>query len=800
MRSDESFYETKTCSLYDFFALAGERKTGFQVPSYQRNYDWGDEDIDRLLDSCFGEFNSLNKNGENKKHRQSKKISSTYLGGVILVKNHKKSKHDLPRGESVLVIDGQQRITTILLTMCGLMQEIRNLAYFIKFNNQEMKNLINDMIDNEIAELYDCIVGKMQSEKGFFPRIVRDIDHRALSSNDLEYNSAIGLFLYQFLTFFHPDMKYNADNNEFTIDVKKFFKRGLDRQKQLSAIKKKYKRICSKLKSLYIKPEDFEDDKDFAPLNGKDINKKEILDLFDHYRPDDSLASYISTEALEEEINLLIILLFSIYLKKHVLLTKVVVDDEDMGFDVFDALNTTGQPLTALETLKHQVVKHVGSKYGEFSKSPAFESYREIDKNLDFKSAEEKQATTKEALISFSYYLTGKKLSKDLKTQRKALKNMFENTVDEKKEDFVREVSNVVEFRKKYWNAESIGNSQEFDNLTKICYQFIYDSKTDLSIPLMARYQISDKENFHSAIKATAAFIILRRSITNGTSGIDNDLRTVMAEPKNSKNGKEVHGDGLCLGLTQDNKLLTVSEFKKALIKKLKNKFSEFIKDSAFPVENGDWWIRRIIRSPIANNPNHFAKFLLLAAHHRSTSNPCCPGFLISTRDKRYDTLTHDSWIDKSSKTVEHIAPSTKPIKGWKDSIYESDDTRHTIGNLTLLPLKINSSLGNESWDEKKKIYLVAAEEDIDSANKIISDNKISKKRENLILRSGKLPMLDPIIEVIRKNKEWDLELINNRSRNIAKLAWNQISLWLFEKPREFTSDEIANYFQIKNK
>ena len=50
------------------------------------------------------------------------------------------------------------------------------------------------------------------------------------------------------------------------------------------------------------------------------------------------------------------ITLFSYYLLKSVVLTRVETDDEDYAFDIFDSLNTTGAPLTAIETFKPRVI------------------------------------------------------------------------------------------------------------------------------------------------------------------------------------------------------------------------------------------------------------------------------------------------------------------------------------------------------------------------------------------------------------------------------------------------------------
>jgi len=72
----------------------------FIVPDYQREYVWKvDDEVEQFLVDIENEFES-----------GAKTQSSYFIGSIIIVKNDK--KHD--------VIDGQQRLTTIVLTMCAL--------------------------------------------------------------------------------------------------------------------------------------------------------------------------------------------------------------------------------------------------------------------------------------------------------------------------------------------------------------------------------------------------------------------------------------------------------------------------------------------------------------------------------------------------------------------------------------------------------------------------------------------------------------------------------------------------------
>ena len=76
---------------------------GFRVPEYQRTYDWNEDNIKRLLEDCLNRFYNLSiSNNE----------SYTFLGTLILVKEESESSFN---GTSLSVVDGQQRLITLIL-------------------------------------------------------------------------------------------------------------------------------------------------------------------------------------------------------------------------------------------------------------------------------------------------------------------------------------------------------------------------------------------------------------------------------------------------------------------------------------------------------------------------------------------------------------------------------------------------------------------------------------------------------------------------------------------------------------
>ena len=97
----------------------------FLVPDYQREYVWkADDQVEQFLADIANEFDP------NPKYQ-----SSYFIGSIILVKNG--SKHD--------VIDGQQRLTTTVLTMCALRDLLKQQTLADPFH-QQLLSTINEWL------------------------------------------------------------------------------------------------------------------------------------------------------------------------------------------------------------------------------------------------------------------------------------------------------------------------------------------------------------------------------------------------------------------------------------------------------------------------------------------------------------------------------------------------------------------------------------------------------------------------------------------------------------------------------
>ncbi|MGL2632800.1 DUF262 domain-containing protein [Helicobacter pylori] len=111
--------EAKRSTVNDFFALTG---TIFSIPVYQRNYTWEEEDCEKLLQDII----SISQN--KKTHFMG---SITYILHLI---DDEKSLREL---QEFVIIDGQQRVTTIMLLLKAIETKIPEDI------KREIDNLLN---------------------------------------------------------------------------------------------------------------------------------------------------------------------------------------------------------------------------------------------------------------------------------------------------------------------------------------------------------------------------------------------------------------------------------------------------------------------------------------------------------------------------------------------------------------------------------------------------------------------------------------------------------------------------------
>ncbi|GAA6987056.1 DUF262 domain-containing protein [Helicobacter pylori] len=107
-------------TINDFFALTG---TVFSIPVYQRNYTWEEENCEKLLQDIVGI-------SQNKK--------THFMGSITYILHLIDDEKSLRQLQEFVIIDGQQRITTIMLLLKAIETKIQNEGI-----KKEIDNLLN---------------------------------------------------------------------------------------------------------------------------------------------------------------------------------------------------------------------------------------------------------------------------------------------------------------------------------------------------------------------------------------------------------------------------------------------------------------------------------------------------------------------------------------------------------------------------------------------------------------------------------------------------------------------------------
>ena len=88
------------------FKFLQKQDTQFVIPIYQRNYDWTEEQCQQLLDDII----EIGK-------RPKEEAAVHFIGSIVYICNDEYTTEEV---EQFVIIDGQQRITTITLMLIAL--------------------------------------------------------------------------------------------------------------------------------------------------------------------------------------------------------------------------------------------------------------------------------------------------------------------------------------------------------------------------------------------------------------------------------------------------------------------------------------------------------------------------------------------------------------------------------------------------------------------------------------------------------------------------------------------------------
>jgi hypothetical protein len=754
--------------------LLSEKGLGLYIPPYQRPYGWDKEKVAKLLDDTLHGYMLLIDNEE----------SFSFLGTIITIHDINFTtvqpivRPDVP-SKVLTVIDGQQRMTSLLLLCLALHNQIRlSHSKMLKGRTQDQLTTSEQWLDGQSLRIIEELSSTFQEKQAYgdaspYPRMIRSFDDQwARTTAHAKYHSPIAQLISKYtVVFAEKPVEYKPKPRENVEGEVALIERLTQVSKTLKAILAgNSKQELEELPSL----EQIQDNKKFQRA------------LLNHDFPEEVSQSIKDKTVNADFSGLLHLILFSSYLLNRVALTVVRGKNEDYAFTVFESLNTTGEPLTAFETFKPKVVS--AETLEKYEHSPSRKLLDEVSNYLsESKVGEPLQAATRDLLIFFAAAETGAKLSKRLADQRRYLKEEFERHEQNSSHRlaFVENLRNVATFRRYSWDRDDSTSLhglpvEATTDSVKLCLGFLAALGHSVTIAPLVRFysnalagsgtELVCKE-FEGAIKAMTAFSVLWRASRRNTGNIDQEYRELLTGDNNltelaplartPRKDKPTTGKSQVINLT-----LLKAELKARLADKNHGAIadrSQFIKDAQ--------------SLPAYTISKTLARFLLLAAYHDAVEDQEFSGLVTKGRSAVSPCLTFNGFQDDRLLSLEHIAPQSVS-GGWPIDIWSNKETIHKLGNLVLVHRDANSSFSNRPWDAKRTLYAALSAPSHLEAEKILSasDIEFGGRAQEIAKYSAHMPHLSALG---RKSGDWSTAFIENRTVRLLELAWDQLYAWI---------------------
>ena len=768
-----------------FSTLMRQGNKFFYIPAYQREYNWKDDKVQRLVEGAVRSLTELKRNSN----------SFNFLGTIITVRDqeHKtvdeKHRPSLP-ANVLLLIDGQQRMTTLVLLVIALHNRLRktyerqrnieeskktNLDKFIETENASTLNQIQDLvIHKEFIPPNDHIP---------FVRMIRAFED-SWSHNPTEniYESPIANLVY----------RYGITNDGFDLSKspKIFTPAAYPSPSNRNTCRARFLEIIKLLKGLH--EDGIGEERLKLPTVKILTNSPNVLrELLPNISDDQKLA--ISELNDESELNQEISdLLFTRFVLHRIVLTVVAVQDDENAFDVFDALNTTGQPLAPFEMFKPLVMAAVGLENYGGSKDKSF--IDDIASKLGDLDTDSNLTDAKKIAVSFALAESGHRLGNDSVAQRNFYRVSFARaTADSAPQndrlEYIQNLSTITNFHKLFFKSnpkqpEPLSPQVSGECLT--CLSFLAKSKHTLVIPVLSQFwgpvfdapdeqsRASAVAEFEKIVKGITAFTVLYRAVSRSTEGIDQVYRDIMTGDKSPTGLGPLHRSNFNFRAEEVRTVpnrLSATELLADLLGRITDPLHR-------ELTNKSDFVEKAKKIPIYEVSQPIARFMLFVAMHDNKYDSTNPGLLVQDFPNSNQLLTPNEWLSEDALSVEHIAPQTKS-NGWDPHLYQ-DQVVDTLGNLTLCPSKVNSYLGNATWIEKRSVYkalnMANGLDDAKQRLKVASSRfeNLAEALENLEITKCKF-----FGNLGDKQDEWNTSYVNKRTENLLDLIWDRLITWL---------------------
>ena len=759
-----SSYNSSGQSIHDLF---GRQEEGFFVPIYQREYTWEEDNINRLFDDLILGVKELSD--------EAGDHSTTFLGTTILTDLDDKKEAVKPGDERAeptavkQVVDGQQRIATIALLSIRLIELLKSFEGKLPSGSPyEILTNRSKILRTTLKRLYSLRLGLGQNPVDQ-PKIIRALEDQWEFAGDYAtYKSPVARYIGTYIK------TGDADTARSAVDPVK----GARIVGNVDLMQRELVKICDAHIPNTELYGTFPTGLAIATVRMQEY----VLEYYDH-----AIEEVVKKCEIDKQSNdyfsvaIYQLFLFSYYLLRRCGVNRLQPTHQDWGFDMFQALNSTGTPLTALETFLPQVISAQPEDV-EWDKSDAKSHLDEIEQLFEQTgNNEQKNRRTNYLFTAARLCFDGTKLGNKFSAQHGWIRDHYGTklTTNDQRNEFLDNLARLSNFFYTAWYMEdenklhyirAIEEHQEAA-LASMLVQYLKDAGSDMSAPVLARFfgLIQSGEHqvdeFVEATKACAAFFTLWRS-ARSTSGLDDIYRKFF---RGSDNPVKVnkHSWGVDSGqITSSN---------------LKSYFSEVL--SHYGIYEKPSWLTASQRFLMYSEVQKVCRFVLFLAGHDRVSDDDRPGLTATGNVNVCNLLSLERWRSTDHKSLEHVAPQAPP-KGhlWDPNIYAENRVHH-IGNLLLLPADINNLVDGKDWPVKYLHYSHVGERSKEKIDELVQQATkkgivLSKKATNKLPTASYSGVVEPILN-FGIDGQWDAKFIDQRTQQIKEVAWGKLNSWL---------------------
>jgi hypothetical protein len=768
-------------SLLGFLSQPGR---GYYIPYYQRNYSWDDENAEKLVSDIFRGVKRTIQNPNN----------SIFLGTVIL---HDETKvltgvhADTPNLLTKVsnVVDGQQRIVSIGLLACVLSEATTEMAARLRSYaaaGSEFETLAREL-DNQkvhLQELYSVEIRKTGVQPHLKPLIIRAGD---VTSNPVSD---------QWTLAGTPQDFYKSPSTNFVSEfINGVAVSSISSDDRIGSVVQVFAdQVNSEVESV-------DDGLVRGFLSANSVSGGSLYSFID-YPPGLTVIQALATEEKTAFYGGLMLLAACHFLKNSCHFVVIECQDESIAFDMFQALNATGTPLTAWEVFKPMVVRAFGTSYPTVIK-PEVDRIESIFEGES--TAGGKEDLTDKVIGSSALIFNGTVISNRFSEERDWLNDTFPPISDPLSIDFVRCLADQAEYREQFIRPRrSHRDSQNFGfvahlqglgmkpadaDLAALCIFYLRDANhlfahSVLSVfyakLLRAQGNTATVANasaeFLSVCKATAAFFTLWMGSLHARHP-DADYRKLF---QSSTGNISVES-----GVANQVESFVKSVFRAALEKQSVYSDSDVALSRSTWIskaKNSQWYLKKAV-----------CRFALFTAFHDAAPDLGSgrEGLFINGKASSAPFLNCRAWHSSDYEVIEHVATRDKPSKikfpaHFDQPIYPGNySVVDRIGNLALLSVPVNSSVYSE-WPDKVFYYWSLTQAQSTATGPASTALKTSlglvslpPSLSSLTIASNYLSHLAPLALRGNGGHKWDFNFIETRSEHLCERVYDTLDSWI---------------------